>query len=195
MDLAVTVGAASVKEENRSRRPRRHRVTRCVMTRSAEPRVRDFEEPIIDGSVGLMAIATVFKYRRMCPQKWPSPLGVTGVTVLIDAGLFELGRIGGAVRIVAARTNELSFSHRHMRRTIELRVSLQVALAANFYLRPFIKKRCLLAHFRELLVARPFHYRMAGDTREPAVGVGTGFPIGLNSALMASETGSVLDFC
>src|SRR5262245_936224 len=104
MDLAVTVGAASVKEENRSRRPRRHRVTCCVMTRSAEPRVRNFEKPVIDGSVGLMAIATVFKYRRMCPQKRPAPLGVAGVTVLIDAGLFELGRVGGAVRIMAVRT-------------------------------------------------------------------------------------------
>ena len=104
MDLTVTVGAASVKEENRSRRPRRHRVTGCVMARGAEPRVGDFEKPIIDGSVGLVAIATVLKCRRMLPQKGPAPFGVAGVTVFIDARLLELGRIGGAVRIVAVRT-------------------------------------------------------------------------------------------
>ena len=115
MDLTVTVGTASVKEENRSRRPRRHRVTGCVMARCAEPRVCDFEKPIIDGSVRLVAIATVFKRRRMFPQKRPAPLGVAGVTVFIDAGLLELRRIGGAVRIMAVRTGYLAFSHRHMR--------------------------------------------------------------------------------
>ena len=104
MDLTVTVGTASVKEENRSRRPRRHRVTGCVMARGAEPRICDFEQPIIDGSVGLVAIATVLKCRRMLPQKGPAPFGVAGVTVFIDAGLSELRRIGGAVRIVAVGT-------------------------------------------------------------------------------------------
>ena len=105
MDLTVTVGAASVKEDRS--RPRRHGVTRCVMARSAKPRVCDFEKPIIDGSVRLMAIATVFKRRRMFPQKQPAPLGVAGVTVFIDAGLLELRRIGGAVRIMAVRTGYL----------------------------------------------------------------------------------------
>src|SRR5262249_60156247 len=135
------------------------------MARSAEPGVRDFEQPIIDGSVGLMAIATVFKYRWMCPQKWPAPLGVAGGTVFIDAGLFEVGRVGGAVRVMAVRTGKLAFAHRHMRRTIELRVSLQVALPRNFFLRPPVKERRLFTHFRELLVGRPFHHRVAGDTR------------------------------
>ena len=115
MDLTVTVGAASVKEEDRSRRPRRHGVTRCVMARSAKPRVCDLEKPIIDGSVGLVAVAAVFKCRRMLPQKGPAPFGVAGVTVFIDAGLLELRRIGGAVRIMAVRTGYLAFSHRHMR--------------------------------------------------------------------------------
>ena len=105
MDLTVTVGTASVKEEDRSRRPRRHRVTGCVMARGAEPRIGHFEQPIIDGSVGLVAIATVFKRRRMFPQERPAALSMAGVTVFIDAGLFELGRIGGAVRIVAVRTS------------------------------------------------------------------------------------------
>ena len=105
MDLTVTVGTASVKEENRSRRPRRHRVTGCVMARGAEPRIGHFEKPIIDGSVGLVAVAAVFKRRRMFPQKRPAPLGVAGVTVVIDAGLFELRGIGGAMRIVAVGTS------------------------------------------------------------------------------------------
>jgi len=74
------------------------------MARGAKPRVRDFEKPIIDGSVGLMTVATVLKRRRMLPQKRPAPLGMAGVTVFVYAGLSELRRIGGAVRIVAVRT-------------------------------------------------------------------------------------------
>ena len=165
MDLTVTVGAASVKEEDRSIRPRCHRVTCRVMAGGAEPRVCDFEQPIIDGSVGLVAIATVFKRRRMFPQKGPTPFGVAGVTVFIDAGLLELGRIGGAMWIVAVRTSQLAFSQRHMRRAHELGFSLQVALTANLGLRPLIKKRRLLTNLGELiLVGRPLHQRMAGDT-------------------------------
>jgi hypothetical protein len=73
------------------------------MARGTEPRVCDFEKPVIDGSVGLVAVATVLKRRRMFPQKRPAPLGMAGVTVFVDAGLSELRRIGGAVRIVAVR--------------------------------------------------------------------------------------------
>jgi hypothetical protein len=51
-------------------------------------------------------------------------------------GLLKLGRIGGAMRIMAIRADELSFSERHMGRAIELRVSLQVTLAANFRTNP-----------------------------------------------------------
>ena len=128
-----------------------------------------------------MAIATVFKRRRMLPQKRPAPLGVAGVTVFIDAGLLELGRIGGAVRIVAIRASELAFSHGHMRRAHELGFSLQVALAANLGFRPLIKKRRLLTNLHELmLVGRLLHQLMAGDTSQPAVRVGTSFPISLN---------------
>jgi len=129
----------------------------------AEPGVRDLEQPVIDGSVGLMAIGATFKRRRMRPEKRPSPLGMAGVTVFIDAGLLELRRIGGAMRIMAIRADELSFSERHMGRAIELRVSLQVTLAANFYFRPPVKEGRLLTHFGELLVARLLHQSMAGD--------------------------------
>jgi len=194
MDLTVTVGAASIKEKNRSRRPRCYRVTRCVMARSTEPRICDFEKPVIDGSVRLVTVATVLKRRRMFPQKRPAPFGVTGVTVFIDAGLLELGRVGGAMRIVAIRTGELAFSQGHMRRAHELGFSLQVALAANLGFGPLIEKRRLLARLHELMpVGGLFHHLMAGDTSQPAVRVGTRFPVSLNAALMATETSVVLD--
>jgi hypothetical protein len=163
MDLAVTVGAAPIKEKYRCRRPRCYRVTCNIMARGADPWVRDLEKPVIDGSVRLMAIGTIFKRRRMWPEKRPSPFGMAGVTVFIDAGLLELGRIGRPMRIMAVRTDELSFSERHMGRAIELRVSLQVTLAANFYLCPPVKEGRLLTHLRELLVARLLHQSMAGD--------------------------------
>ncbi len=194
MHLTVTVGAASVKEENRSRRPRRHRVTGCVMARGAEPRIGHFEKPIIDGSVGLVAIATVFKCRRMLPQKGPTPFGVAGVTVFIDAGLLELGRIGGAMWIVAVRTSQLAFSQRHMRRAHELGFSLQMTLTANLGFGPLIEKRRLLARLHELMpVGGLFHQRMTGNASQPAVRVGTRFPVSLNAALMTTETSVVLD--
>ena len=143
MDLTVTVGAATVKEKDRSRRPRADRVTRAHMALGAEPGVCDLEQPVIDGSVGLVAVGAIFKCRRMWPEKRPAPLGMTGVTVFIDAGLFELGRIGGAMRIMAIGADELSFSERHMGRAIELGVSLQVTLAANFYFCPPVKEGVL----------------------------------------------------
>jgi hypothetical protein len=166
------------------------------MARRAEPRVCDFEQPIIDGSVGLMAVAAVFKRRRMFPQKRPAPLGMAGVTVFIDAGLLELGRIRGAVRIVAIRACELAFPQGHMGGSHELGFSLQVALAANLGFGPLIEKRRLLARLHELMpVGGLFHHLMAGDASQPAVRVGTRFPVSLNAALMATETSVVLDSC
>jgi hypothetical protein len=46
-----------------------------------------------------------------------------------------------------------------------------------------------------ILVSGPLHQRMAGDTSQPAVRMGTRFPIKLHSALMATETSGVLDSC
>jgi hypothetical protein len=52
-----------------------------------------------------------------------------------------------------------------MRRAHELGFSLQVALAANFGLRPLVKERRLLANLDELIfVGRLFHQRMASNT-------------------------------
>src|SRR4029434_5463323 len=77
----------------------------------------------------------------------------------------------------------------------ELGFSLQVALTTNLGLRPLVKERRLLTNLGELiLVGRPLHQRMTGDTSQPAVRVGTSFPIKLHSALMATEASFVLDF-
>jgi hypothetical protein len=82
-----------------------------------------------------------------------------------------------------------------MRRAHELGFSLQVALTANLGLRPFIEKRRLLARLHELMpVGGLFHHLMAGNTSQPAVRVGTRFPIKLHAALMATKTSFVLDF-
>ena len=71
-----------------------------------------------------------------------------------------------------------------------------MALAANLGFGPLIKKRRLLAGFHELMpVGGLFHHLMAGDTSQPAVRVGTRFPVSLNAALMATETSVVLDSC
>src|SRR5262250_2972895 len=114
VDLAVTVGAASVEKEDRSWRPRGHRVLYRHVTLSTEPGVRDLEQPVIDSSMRLVANRTIFKRRWMRPEKRPAPFGVAGVTVFVDAVLFELRRIRSAVRVMAVRASELSFPNWHM---------------------------------------------------------------------------------
>jgi len=52
---------------------------------------------------------------------------------------------------MAVRTDELSFPERHVGRAVELRLPLQVALAANFYFRTPVEKWCLLANLCELI--------------------------------------------
>jgi hypothetical protein len=162
VDLAVTVGAASVEEEDRSWRPRANRVLYRHVTLSTEPGVRDLEQPVIDSSMRLVANRTIFKRRWMGPEKRPAPLGVTGVTVFIDAGLLELGRVRRAVGIMAVRTDELSFPERHMGRAVELRLPLRVTLAANFYFRTLVKERSFLTNFCQLIPIGGFlHQGMA----------------------------------
>jgi len=129
----------------------------------------------------------------MGPEKRAAPLGVAGIAVFVDAGLLELGRVWRAVGIMAARANELSFPQRHMGRAIELRLSLQMTLAANFYFRPVVIKRRFLTDFRELLAVRLLHQSMTSDTGETPGCVGTSLPVGLNAPLVTSEAGFILD--
>ena len=110
----MAVRTAAIEEKNRSRRPWVDGMLYRHMALRAEPRVGNLEQPVVDGSVRLVAVSTIFKRRGMRPKKWAAPLGVTGVAVLINTGLFELRRIWRAMRIVTVRANELSFSKRHM---------------------------------------------------------------------------------
>ena len=162
MDLTVAVSAAAVEEKHRSRGSRTDRVLYRHVALGAKPGVGDLEQPVINGAVGFMAVGAIFKRRRMRPEERSASLGVAGITVFVDAGLFELGRIRRAVRIMAVGASELSFSHRHVRRAHELGVSLQVALAANFYFRAAVKERSFFADFGELVpIGSLLHYRMA----------------------------------
>ena len=71
-----------------------------------------------------MAVAAVLQDRRMLPEEWPTPLRMAHVTGLINACLLELGRVGGAVGIVAVGAGELPFSQRHVRTALERGLSL-----------------------------------------------------------------------
>lgn len=87
------------------------------MTLTAKPRISDFQQAVVDRAMRFVAISATFQNRRMFPQKRPSPLGVAGVTIFVDAGLPELRRIRASVRIVAVGTDHFPFSKRHVRRT------------------------------------------------------------------------------
>jgi hypothetical protein len=50
----------------------------------------------------LVTIGTIFHHWWMLVQERAASFGMAGVTILVDAGLFELRRIGRAVRIVTA---------------------------------------------------------------------------------------------
>jgi len=120
---------------------------------------------------------------------------MAGVAVFVDARLFQLRRVGTAVRIVAVATADLSFSHRHVRRAHELRFSLQMTLAAYFDIGALVEKRSLVVELCELMpVAGFLHHGMAVDARQAAPRVGACFPIGLNPLLVALETRLVLNF-
>ena len=65
MYLAMTVGAAPIKEENRVFTPRSHRVPGNHMALRAHSRIGNFEQPVIDGAMRLMAVGTTINRRRM----------------------------------------------------------------------------------------------------------------------------------
>ena len=114
MDLTVAVRAAAIEEKHRSGRPRRNWMLHRHMALGAEPGVGNLEQPVVDGSMRLVAISTIFKRRWMHPKKWTAPLRMARVAVFIDTGLFELCRIRRPVRIVAIGADELSLSQGHM---------------------------------------------------------------------------------
>jgi hypothetical protein len=191
----MTVGAAPVKEKPRIGVSRRGRMSLRHMALSAKPGIADFEQPVVNRAVRLMAIGTILESRRMLPEEWPAPLSVAGVTVLVDACLFELGGIWTAVRIVTVRAGHLALAQRHVRRAHELRFPLQVTLPAHFSLGSFVEERRFVSDFRQLIAVGGFlHQGMAVYAGYPSARMRTCFPVGLNSALMASETGFILNF-
>jgi len=163
------------------------------MALSAEPRIGHFEKPIIDCTVRLMAVGAIFKCRRMLPQKWTTPFGVTGVAVFIHACLFQLGRIWTPVRIMAISTGELPFPQRHVRGAHQLSFSLQMTLTTNFGLGALGEKRRVLPDFRKLIAIGGFlHDRVAIDTANAAARVRARIPVSLDAALVTTETRFVL---
>ena len=194
VDLAMTVGAAPVEEENRCPSPRSGGVKDCLMTLSTDPGVSNFEESVVDRTVRLVAIGTIFKDRRMLPEKRAAPLCMAHVTGFIDACLFKLRRIRSSVRVVAIGTGQLPFRERHVGGAHELGPSLQVTLTANLCLGPLVRKNSLVADLGELeAVGSLFHNGMAIDAGDSAAGMRARLPVGLDSSLMALETGFVLD--
>ncbi len=74
-----------------------------------------------------------------------------------------------------------------------MRVSLQVALAADFRLGALGKKRRVLSDFGQLITIRGlFHDGVASDATHPSVRVRTRVPIGLHPTLVARQAGLVL---
>lgn len=191
VDLAMTVRAAPVEKT-----PRLWRIIRSVtgVTLGAEPRQAHFKQAVINGAMRLMAVGAIIRNRRMFMKEGASPFRMAGVTVFIEAVLFELCGIGAAMRVMAIRTGNLSFLHGHVGRAHQLGLALQMALAADFGLRALVKKRGLVADLGKLIaVTGLFHYRVAVHTRDSASGVGACLPIGLDSSLVASKARVILN--
>jgi len=194
MDLTVTVGAAPVKKEDRGPSPRSDRVTSCQMTLCANPWVSNFEQPVVYRAVRLMAIGAILNCGSMLPEERSASFCMAHETGLIDARLFELGRIRSPVRVVAVSAGQLPFSKRHVGRTHELGFPLQMALAADLYLRSLVKKGRLVVDLGELEAVGGFlHDRVAVGANNSTSGMRACFPVGLHSLLMALEASVVLD--
>ena len=86
------------------------------MTRRANPRIGDFQKPVIYRTMRLVTVVATLHCRRVFPKERTASFRMTGVAIFIDAGLLELRRVGAAMRVVAVGTDDLPFSHRHMGR-------------------------------------------------------------------------------
>jgi hypothetical protein len=88
MDLAMAVGAAPVEEKVRVL-PIPISV-RTIVTLRTKPRHAYFEQPLVNGTVGIMAVGTIIEDRRMLKEKGTASLCVAGVTIFVHAVLYEL---------------------------------------------------------------------------------------------------------
>ena len=88
MGLTMTIGAAPVEIEiGIWSIPQ---AMAAVVTLVTESRLPYFEQFVIDRTVRVMTVGTIIEDRRMLPEKGAAPFAVTGVTVLVDARLYEL---------------------------------------------------------------------------------------------------------
>ena len=188
----MTIGATAVKEENRSAPPRIGWMTANMALR-AEPRISDFQQPVVNRSVRLMAVGAVFERRRMLIEKRAAPFRVALVTGFIDACPFKLRWVGRAVWVVAVRADNFSLSQGHVRRTQQLSFPLQMALTANLNLGSIDEERRHIGQLRHLLPAGFLHQRMAVHASKPSARMRARLPVGLDAALMTAETGFVLN--
>lgn len=166
---------------------------RIAVTLGAESRIGNFEQAIVNRAMGLVAVRTIFPNRWVFVQEGSAPFRMAQVTGFIDARLFELRRVGSSVRVMAVRTGQRPFSQRHVGRALELRLSLQVALAAHFRLGSLIEKNRLVPYLRQLeTISGLFHDRMAIDAGHSAPRVRTRPPVSLDASLVAAKADIVL---
>lgn len=193
MNLGVTIGAAAVKVESGKAIPRGTGMLRMCVTLGAKPWICDFEKPVIDRAMRLVTIGAILDNGRVLPEERTASLRMTCVTIFIDAGLFELGRIRSPVGIVAVGACHLSFPKRHVRRAHELGFSLKMALTTDFGLSALVEKGSLIANLGKLVPIGGFlHQSVAIDASDATARMRTCIPIGLNTALMTAKTRLVL---
>ncbi len=98
------------------------------------------------------------------------------------------------MRVVAIRADDLSLFHRHVRGAHQLRLALQMTLAAHFYFRSFGGEKSLVGGLRQLLATGLLHDRVAVDAGYSPAGMRARLPVSLYAPLMAAQTSFVLSF-
>ncbi len=107
MNLRMAIGASQIENKGLCRCPRRARMTCFIMTTLAEPRAFDDQQIVMVGAVRVVTIQTVFSHRRMFPKLRPAFFGVAFGAILVYRVLYQLGRIGGTMRIMAVHARNL----------------------------------------------------------------------------------------
>src|SRR5262245_52210479 len=98
------------------------------MTGITNARHSYFQQLRIVGAVGFVTISAVLHDRRVLPQEWPAPFRMAAQTIFSGVRLDQLFWIRTSMWIVATRASHLTFSIRHVRRTLQLRAPHLVAL-------------------------------------------------------------------
>ena len=98
------------------------------------------------------------------------------------------------MRVVTIRADDLSFSHRHVRRTHQLRFALEMTLTAHFYFRSFGGEKSLVGSLRQLLATGLLHDRVTVDAGDSPAGMRARLPVSLYAPLMTAQTSFILNF-